>query len=106
MTDEQEQNLGEALEEYDFRTRGPRGTKYPYHEWANGKPWRLRRGEQFTNDPKNFIIAVYQWARKNGFKVQSRREDENTIVLRMTPREADGENVTPLKKRKPTRRKK
>lgn len=52
----------------------PTGTRYPWHEWADGRIWELKRGEDFPESltPRDFTKNARAWARRNGRKVKAR----------------------------------
>lgn len=44
---------------------------YPWGEWTNGSAWEAKSGADFKVDPAMFAKALYQHARRKGFKVES-----------------------------------
>lgn len=49
----------------------PTADKYPYDDWFDGDVWKLKMYEDFFVHPGSMQSAVYQAARKRGFKVRT-----------------------------------
>lgn len=73
------------LEDYDFPASEGR-IRYPWKIWSNGKPHRLQRGVDY-NDSNNLRSATYYWARSNGYTAVVHKEDDDTIVIKLTKKE-------------------
>lgn len=83
--------MAEALKTFDFRTIG-RPTKYAWKTWANGQPWRLVAGTDFSVPAETMRSNAFQWAKKNGMTVRtSVMDDGKAIVIQFTPVDKDAE---------------
>jgi hypothetical protein len=79
--------MAESLKTFDFRTVG-RPTKYNWRTWANGQPWKLVTGTDFTVPAETMRSNAFQWAKKNGMTVRTAVVDEGkAIVIQFTPTE-------------------
>jgi hypothetical protein len=64
----------------------PERRTYPWSEWMDGQPRRLRPSDarsagDFDPDPKNFATYIYAQARRNGLKVALVIEPDDCIVM-------------------------
>jgi hypothetical protein len=70
------QILSEGLGELHTRT-----TKYPWDEWLDGKPRRLKKGEDFTINSASFVNVCHVSAKTRRKKVKTRTENDGSILL-------------------------
>lgn len=40
--------------------------RYPWEKWANGRTWRLTKGDDFHGDPETLRSTIYTYARRHG----------------------------------------
>lgn len=72
--------MAKVLKSFDFSESGH--SKYPWDQWADGRIWQLRAGEDFTASVPSFRVAAGTWARRNGRKVRiSARGATGTVTL-------------------------
>jgi hypothetical protein len=45
--------------------------RYPWATWANGKIWRVERGEDFSCTAHGFRQQLYAYAKLNSLKVRA-----------------------------------
>lgn len=62
--------MAERLEDYDFdgeamARRTQNLPKYPYDEWLDGRPWKIRQGEDFTVSVRSMMRNIQNYAREN-----------------------------------------
>lgn len=57
--------------------------KYPWSQWANGKPWEVVHGTDFECGPDSFVAILRAKARTLTMKVRIRRgfDDNDTAVI-------------------------
>lgn len=77
--------MAEKLETYDFRSRVGQGSRYPWDEWLDGGYWKLRQGEDFGAEPKNFTSSIFNAAKKRGKKVNTAVDGEYVVVRAYIP---------------------
>ena len=75
--------MADQLPTYAFH---PGNARYDWDAWLNGKPWRLRRGQDFTCSPSSVRSSAHKAAKERGCRVLSRREDADTIVIQAVQR--------------------
>lgn len=66
----------------DTKVRAQTINRYPWEEWADGQWWQAVRGEDYAITDAGFRSCVYNWARLNKMKAQSRRNADG-VVFRM-----------------------
>lgn len=47
----------------------PRGARYPWEQWTNGKAWRATQGADFQCSVEGFAAVIYSHARRRGLRV-------------------------------------
>lgn len=62
-----------------------RAEQYPYGDWFDGAVWRLRRGDDFTVNPKSLRAAIHGAAKRRGVKVSTRIFGNVIMVQRVIP---------------------
>lgn len=67
--------MAEALEEWPARNREQR---YPWDEWLDGRPWKVRRGSDFESKAGTFIANARAHARRRGGNVRTALFGEGT----------------------------
>lgn len=72
--------MAEILNHFDFQSSGKPYSVYPWHIWFDGQIYRLKYGEDFHNEARNFRITVSSAARRLGIRVKTSR-DGNDIVI-------------------------
>lgn len=73
--------MAEQLKSYEFTKSSGRRSKYPWDEWLDGTIWRVKQGEDFDIDTKNFRNSVRAAAFKRGLGVHTEVEDDKTLVF-------------------------
>ena len=74
--------MGDPLAHHDFsKRRSGRPVTYPWHEWADGRAWRLRTGEDFRGKVSSFRVLVHKTAKNLGLRAVTEIEDEGTIIV-------------------------
>jgi hypothetical protein len=64
----------------------PRNVKYPWRKWANGRWHKLVHGKDFDTGIEIFRTNACQWAKRNGYTVETRRQsDGKTLAVRFRP---------------------
>lgn len=82
------------------RTHNSKYSDLPWDEWMNGKTHEAEQGVHFTGDVANFRSALAARAKKNGLKVRTRIDWDNTgkVFFRFEKLEAghaEGQCVSP-----------
>lgn len=70
--------MAEKLDSYDFGRNAP---EYDWDDWLDGKPTRLRQGEDFTIAVVSIRAQAHAQARARGLRAVTHREDEKTLVI-------------------------
>jgi hypothetical protein len=47
--------------------------RYPWHEWTDGSPWEIRRGEDYETRTENMRVNLHVRADAVGMKVRTRK---------------------------------
>lgn len=55
-------------------------SSYPWHQWEDGKAYRVKRGEDFDCTLDSFESLLYKRARDRGYKLTRTRNDEAGTV--------------------------
>ncbi len=58
----------------------------PVTEWdryADGRAWKLHRGEDFTQSVTNARDAFRKWAYRKGHQPRVRIADDNTLIVKV-----------------------
>lgn len=77
--------MAEALKSFDFPKHG-RPYKYQWKSWANGQPWKLVLGTDFSVSIETMRTNARSFAVKNGLKVKTAIVDDgNALVIQFTP---------------------
>lgn len=74
--------MAEVIEQFPSEQR--RATRrYPWDDWADGRIWKLRRGEDFDANPDQFRNRLYSQAKKRGLEARTSKtvEEDGTEVL-------------------------
>jgi hypothetical protein len=53
---------------------------YPWPTWTDGKWWRLREGDDYAIETQNFQRVARNYARRNGFKLETQLTSDGTFV--------------------------
>jgi hypothetical protein len=82
--------MAEELDSYEkFERRGwSHRRKYNWEAWTNGKPWRLRQGEDFDVSVHSFRTQVTNYGNKHGLKVLTVEEDGGVLVIQAFRKDA------------------
>lgn len=74
-------------EELDALTPVPLGRPptYPWGDWMNGRPWRIRRGEDFDIEAQNMARVVRGHAYRNRVRATARVVDGDTVEFQFKP---------------------
>lgn len=76
--------MAEILNEFDFNvarhSNGRLSGKYDWDAWLDGKIWRLKYDEDFSNPPESFRAMLHTMAKKYGKKVKTSRVGNDIIV--------------------------
>jgi hypothetical protein len=59
--------MAEILEEFNFDAYR---SKRPWHEWLDGRVWKLKEGEDYTCTPASLTVQARLAAKKMGVKVR------------------------------------
>lgn len=71
------------------KRRGRTGT-YPWHQWADGSVWKVKKGEDFSSGVESFRTQLYGKARNLGKNLEVDVDrDAGTIAFRMTDKTKD-----------------
>ena len=81
--------MAERLEVFDFPKHG-RPYKYEWKAWADGQPWKLVHGKDFTVGIETMRTNARSYAVKNGYKVdrKSTRLNSSHVALSRMPSSA------------------
>ncbi len=60
-------------------------SKYPWHEWADGNLWLLKRGEDYVIADLTMQNTAHIHARNHGMKVVTRTHKDGVLVQFSTP---------------------
>lgn len=63
----------------DTKIRAQTISRYPWEDWADGQWWQAVNGEDYTITDAGFRSCLYNWARINGMKAQSRRNADGVV---------------------------
>ena len=66
--------------------REPRRRSYPWDQWANGKWWHLKPGEDFDCKPVSFPVILNAYARRHGLRAEIRRQPDGSVFVVFVPR--------------------
>lgn len=73
--------MAEILDEFPSFQGGGAGTsKYPWDLWLDGRVWKLTRGVDFYNEPKNFRCQVKNNARVRGKRTTTSVRGDDVII--------------------------
>jgi hypothetical protein len=72
--------MAERLEVFDFPKHG-RPYKYEWKSWADGQPWKLVHGKDFTVGIETMRTNARSYAVKNGYKVKTAIVDDGTALV-------------------------
>jgi hypothetical protein len=64
--------MAHRLTSFDESSQG-RTRKYPWAEWADGKPWEIRRGEDYDVATENMRVNFHMKGKQLGCKVRTRK---------------------------------
>lgn len=53
--------------------RNERARRYPWHEWADGSAWEIRRGEDYDAKTENMRVNLHMKADSLGIKVRTKK---------------------------------
>lgn len=73
--------MARELEEFPTEVLRTGYTKYPWDEWANGKPWELVAGEDYYGKMGNFVTQARRTARAKGMELHWARTSDKVLVL-------------------------
>jgi hypothetical protein len=73
--------MAEPLDSLPARRRQ---AKYPWSEWTDGQPWRIRRGEDFKVPLGSMARAIYLHAQKNDLRVRVVEEQGDALAFQFT----------------------
>jgi hypothetical protein len=77
--------MAEQLDTFTFPTHG-RPYKYEWKSWANGKPWKLVSGKDFTVSCETMRTNARTYANKHGLKVRTAIVDNGqSLILEFSP---------------------
>lgn len=76
--------MAKRLKQHEFCGVG-RNFVYDWRAWADGNPWLLTEGKDYTS-AVGLVSAARSYARKNGLRCQIDRSQENSIVIQFEPR--------------------
>lgn len=65
-----------------------RPSLYPWGEWMDGAPWRIRRGEDFEVSPESMAAQIRMRASREGLGVYARCPDDNTVEFQFSQEQA------------------
>jgi hypothetical protein len=67
-----------------------RGSLLDWSQFANGRWWRLRRGEDHDQTPRKALQSARMWAKRNGMLAEAELpavgEDDEPWAIRFYPR--------------------
>ena len=55
--------------------------RVPWAQFADGRTWRLVRGQDFDQDAEHARRAAMAWATRNGWRVQTSVRDADTLLV-------------------------
>ena len=58
--------MAEILDDHEFKGRGGFQQIYPYHQWLNGKVWKLLEGTDYTCTIGSIRACLYTAAKRRG----------------------------------------
>lgn len=64
-----------------------RPTLYPWREWMDRSPWRIRRGADFEVSAESMAAQIRMRASREGLAVFARCVDEDTVEFQFTAEE-------------------
>lgn len=70
-----------------------RKTRYPWHDWTNGRPWRLEASRDFAVSPRGMRSTVITYASRHDLAVRTAIErdlkqdgqPERWVILQFFP---------------------
>jgi len=72
--------MATQLNDFSFTPAG-RPSKYQWDQWANGKPWKLEAGTDFTISVESMRTAARAYAARRGLKVKTSVVDGRTALV-------------------------
>lgn len=77
--------MAETIPSFDFQTGS---SKYPWHEWLDGRIWKLTYKVDFTTTPVSFVETCRAAARRNGNNLRT-SVNGSVVVIQAIPRESE-----------------
>lgn len=77
--------MAERLE-HGLPSLGRTSGKYPWHEWADGSAWSLKRGEDYSGTDHQVQRAAHEYARRYGKKVNTQTTADGLALQFWTPK--------------------
>ena len=53
---------------------------YPWDDWLSGEVWKLKRGVDFTVEPRSLVSAAYHAAARYNVSIRT-VTDENSVTI-------------------------
>lgn len=82
--------MAEILDNFEFAKRG-RGPSYPYHEWFDGRIWKLEEYDDFDCKPVSLRSALHTAAKKQNLKLKTTIGKDsygsNYVIVQAQPKE-------------------
>ena len=56
-------------------------SRFPWEQWANGKTWKVTKGDDFNSTALRFRQRLYTRAKEFGMKVRTKVIDKKTVAF-------------------------
>ena len=73
--------MATQLKKFDWSKIGTGGSKYPWDQWLNGKPWKLMRGKDFDRAADSLRASVSAAAKRRGMTCRMTKPDDKTLII-------------------------
>lgn len=67
--------MAQLLDQWPIRERQQR---YPWHEWLDGRPWRIKRGEDYHSRANTIVGNARAQAKRRGGTLRTQLFGEGT----------------------------
>lgn len=75
--------MAEVLENFEF-SHGSKA-KYPWHQWLDGRIWKLTKGIDFDVSPSSFSVSAHQRANREGKKLRTSTSGDSITIQSYEP---------------------
>lgn len=77
--------MAEVVDEMPSRAGRGQSQKYPWHEWLDGRVWKLTKGADFEVTVEIMRCAFHNKAKSRGLRVVTTSRGDDLYVQSYTP---------------------